>query len=143
MIMKIIQSAAIPYRRNSARELEVLLITSRRKGRWVLPKGTIRGMLPYASAAREAFEEAGVLGVVGKTSVGVYFHRKKLPSGDQIAIPVNAYPLFVNTLLRTWPEMSYRRRRWMHVIEAADIVEQAELREILHGFARDYWKADP
>jgi 8-oxo-dGTP pyrophosphatase MutT (NUDIX family) len=141
--MRPLQSAAIPYRRNPARELEVLLVTSRKKGRWVLPKGNVRGMLPHASAAREAFEEAGVIGIISRNSVGVYHHRKTVSADEEIVIPVNVFPLFVNTLLRTWPEMAYRSRRWMHVLEAAETVEDQEIRDVLHSFAEGYWQCDP
>jgi len=141
--MKPPQSAAIPYRRTAAHELEVLLITSRRKGRWVLPKGKVRRMLPQASAAREAFEEAGVLGVIAHQPVGTYRQLKALSSGGEIEIAVSAYPLFVNTVLRKWPEMAFRQRQWMHAVEAAELVDGAELRVLLQGFAARYWEHDP
>ncbi|MEN9850080.1 MAG: hypothetical protein RL128_243, partial [Pseudomonadota bacterium] len=44
-------------------KVEVLLITSRDTGRWVIPKGwPIDGLAPAQTAAREAWEEAGVEG---------------------------------------------------------------------------------
>src|SRR5262249_33662947 len=42
---------------------EFMLVTSRETRRWIIPKGwPKRGKSPYRSAAREAFEEAGVIG---------------------------------------------------------------------------------
>jgi len=76
--MKKVQSAAIPYRWDEADQLSLLLVTSRRKGCWVLPKGTVSGMLPHASAAREAFEEAGVIGTIAETSFATYHLQKKV-----------------------------------------------------------------
>ena len=65
------QFAALPWRRDAGGEVEVLLITSRETRRWVIPKGwPIKGMKSAKSAAREAFEEAGVLGKVAKTPIG-------------------------------------------------------------------------
>jgi phosphohistidine phosphatase len=58
------QSAVIAYRRRP-RGVEVLLITSRKGTRWVLPKGVVEpGLSPATSAAKEALEEAGVRGTV-------------------------------------------------------------------------------
>lgn len=67
------QSTAIPYRREDGRDLEGLLVSSRRQGRWVLPKGGIRGgILLHKVALQEAFEEAGVLGLLECAPVGEY-----------------------------------------------------------------------
>lgn len=137
------QSAAIPFRRNAAKELEILLVTSRRKGRWVLPKGTVRGMLPHATAAREAFEEAGAIGVISQEAIGVYHQRKKTGAGDIEEVPVLAFPLYVDTLLGTWPEMAMRNRQWMNVSLAAKAVNNDEIRRILEKFANQHWEVDP
>jgi len=141
--MENVQSAAIPYRRNGSHELEVLLVSSRRKGRWVFPKGNVGRMLPHASAAREAFEEAGVLGVIGANAVGVYRHSKSTPDGDDMEIFVRAFPLQVSTCLDIWPEMAFRRRRWMTVLHAAEIVDDPELSAVLHEFQQAYGMIDP
>lgn len=137
------QSAAIPFRRNAAKELEILLVTSRRKGRWVLPKGTVRGMLPHATAAREAFEEAGVLGIISRQAIGVYHHSKKSSAGDVENVLVQAFPLFVNTLLCTWPEMATRRRQWMHASLAAEAVNDHEIKAVLETFVANHSDQDP
>ena len=76
------QYAALPWRRGDDGALEVLLITSRESRRWVIPKGwPIKGLNSKKSAAREAFEEAGVLGAVGKKKLGDYHYDKRLRSG--------------------------------------------------------------
>ena len=57
------QYGVIPVREAADGRVEVLLITSRETRRWVVPKGwPIKGLKPHASAAREAFEEAGLIG---------------------------------------------------------------------------------
>lgn len=132
------QSAAIPYRWNAAQELEVLLVTSRRKGRWVLPKGSVRGRLPHASAAREALEEAGAVGIVERNPVGVYLQRKSTKAGQAVEIAIPAYPLFVNALLSTWPEMALRERQWMHWQKAAEVVTDKGLPAVLRAFGAQY-----
>lgn len=133
--MIISQSAAIPYRRNDDDAIEVLLVTSRRKGRWVLPKGRIkRWMKPHISAAHEAFEEAGVLGTIDAEPVGVYWQRKSSGGIDR-DIAIEAFAMRVNTLLRCWPEDGLRRRCWMGVGEAAQAVGDVELQMLLRHFA--------
>ncbi|WP_395396122.1 NUDIX hydrolase (plasmid) [Novosphingobium sp. BL-8A] len=141
--MKNAQFAAIPYRRNGKHDLEVLLVTSRRKGRWVLPKGTVRGMLPHACAAREALEEAGVLGDIRQAAFGTYVRLKRAKASQPEAIPVFAFPLLVRTQLEIWPEMSFRRRRWLSSREAVDTVEDSGLADILGRFAAAYALEDP
>ena len=59
-----LQVAALCWRR-SGKGLRVLLITSRDTGRWVIPKGwPMRQRTEAEAAAREAYEEAGVRGIV-------------------------------------------------------------------------------
>jgi 8-oxo-dGTP pyrophosphatase MutT (NUDIX family) len=66
------QFAALPYR-VAAEGLEILLVTSRDTRRWVIPKGwPLKREKPHASAAREALEEAGVTGKIGKVAIGDY-----------------------------------------------------------------------
>ena len=133
--MMISQSAAIPYRRNDEDELEVLLVTSRRKGRWVLPKGRIkRWMKPHMSAAHEAFEEAGVLGVIDTEAIGVYRQRKS-SGGTDGEIAIQAFAMRVNTQLRSWPEKAVRNRCWMSIEGAEQAVRDVELRMVLRRFA--------
>jgi 8-oxo-dGTP pyrophosphatase MutT (NUDIX family) len=68
-----VQYAALPYRLNGKTRTEIMLVTSRETQRWIIPKGwPQKGKAPHDSAAREAFEEAGVVGAVGKRSVGSF-----------------------------------------------------------------------
>jgi 8-oxo-dGTP pyrophosphatase MutT (NUDIX family) len=79
--------AALPYRFTPTAALEILLVTTRRSRRWIIPKGwPIKGLKPPKPAAREAFEEAGVRGKVAMKSVGVFNYDKLLAENG---IPVN------------------------------------------------------
>ena len=61
------QFAALPVMETGG-TLHVLLITSRTKQRWIIPKGhPEKGMRPAAVALLEAREEAGVAGTISKT----------------------------------------------------------------------------
>src|SRR3954453_11310273 len=80
------QIGALPFRFDDEGQLRVMLITSRETRRWVIPKGwPMRGLKPHRAAEREAYEEAGLKGHIGKASVGVYEYAKRLDRG--VAVP--------------------------------------------------------
>jgi 8-oxo-dGTP pyrophosphatase MutT (NUDIX family) len=117
----------------------VLLITSRETRRWVLPKGWPRpGMPPYRQAAREAFEEAGVTGTVGRTPIGRYSYAKRLRNGRTIPCRVDVFPLAVEKTLDDWPERGQRDVAWFTLGEAATLVEEHDLAALLLDVAAGY-----
>jgi 8-oxo-dGTP pyrophosphatase MutT (NUDIX family) len=125
------QVAALCWRKHRDR-VEVLLITSRDTGRWVLPKGwPIEGHTAPEAAATEAWEEAGVKGQMGAEMLGLFGYDKML--GPDIAHPcmVSVYPLRVATLSRRFPERKERRRKWFSAEKAARKVLEPELRQLL------------
>jgi len=100
------QSAALPYRRQGDR-IQVLLVTSIKRGRWIRPKGGIEAKLSaYDSAAKEAYEEAGIQGHIGKNPIGV-ISRKKWGGICTITI----FLMEVTHEFDEWPEAGKRRRR--------------------------------
>ena len=122
------QSAVVPYRINQD-EVEILLITSRRKKRWVLPKGIHEPHLSAAeSAAKEALEEAGVEGRTSESPIGRYSYEKW---GGICAVEV--YSMRVERIHETWLE-SYRDRSWVSPLEAANRVDEPVLKQILRRF---------
>jgi 8-oxo-dGTP pyrophosphatase MutT (NUDIX family) len=128
------QYAALPYRRTD--QLEVLLVTSRETRRWVIPKGwPMKGKKPYAAAAREALEEAGVTGRVDKAGLGAYPYLKRLANGTPAPCQVKVFALEVLEERSQWREMEQRERRWFPALEAADAVDEPELAEIIREFA--------
>jgi 8-oxo-dGTP pyrophosphatase MutT (NUDIX family) len=97
-----------------------MLLTSRDTGRWVLPKGLpMRDRKPHEVAATEAHQEAGVRGVIGKNSVGVYHYTKMLPDGEDRLCEVVVFPLRVTLEAVTWREQTQRQRAWFSRDEAA------------------------
>jgi 8-oxo-dGTP pyrophosphatase MutT (NUDIX family) len=116
--------------------LEVLLITSLERGRWVLPKGwPMKGERPHAAAAREAREEAGVEGKAWRHAIGSYSYGKRLPSGAVLACTVAVYPLAVERQMVRWPEQGQRTLAWFDAREAASLVEEGELGNLIMAFA--------
>ena len=122
------QSAAIPLRLRDG-VADVLLVTSRSGKRWVIPKGIVEPDLsPAASAAKEAWEEAGVRGIVRPGSVGTYRYRKW---GGTCTVEV--FILDVERLEDAWPEQALRRRRWFGIDRAAGLVREEDLAEMIRA----------
>jgi 8-oxo-dGTP pyrophosphatase MutT (NUDIX family) len=129
-----VQAAALPWR-ESEHGVEVMLITSRGTGRWVLPKGWPEGEEDLAETAlREAAEEAGLDGSISRDEAGRYFYGKALPSGMVRRCEVHVYPLKVESVAKKWPEKGKRKRMWVAPRAAAALVEEADLRELLSSF---------
>lgn len=140
------QIAALPYRADSPAadaQIRVLLITSRGTGRWVIPKGgLISGLSPHASAAREAEEEAGILGAACPTPLGTYQFRKRRKSGASVLTDVQVFPFAVTDELDSWEEQHERERRWFTLAEAAEAVDEPDLRSLMRSFApREFRRA--
>lgn len=129
-----VQVAALPWRRKDD-GVEVLLVTSRDTGRWVLPKGWPEDREDlYMAAAREAAEEAGVDGAVSRLEIGRYFYDKLQRSGAEWRCEVLVFPLEVARLAEKWPEKKRRRREWFPAAEAAKRVREADLAELIAQF---------
>ena len=96
---------ALPYRVSSRERAEFMLVTSRETRRWIIPKGwPKRGKSPHRSAAREAFEEAGIVGAVGRQTVGSFSYEKRLKNGRSVECEVRVFPLQVKRQSKAWPE---------------------------------------
>lgn len=120
------QSAVIPFRETGAR-LEILLITSIRRRRWIVPKGIVEpDLTPAASACKEADEEAGVRGRVIGEALGRYEYAKW---GGLCEVEV--FAMKVTEEFDTWEEAALRTRCWLPLPEAVARVEEPDLRELL------------
>jgi 8-oxo-dGTP pyrophosphatase MutT (NUDIX family) len=109
-----------------------MLVTSRETGRWIIPKGwPKRRKKPCASAAREAFEEAGVVGRIDKSPIGSYSYKKRLKRGEVVVCQVDVFPLEVRRLKKSWPEMSEREVQWFSRTAAAETVSERRLSNII------------
>jgi 8-oxo-dGTP pyrophosphatase MutT (NUDIX family) len=129
-----LQFAALPWRQGDG--LEVLLVTSRESRRWVIPKGwPMKGRKPHLTAAREALEEAGVSGRIGKQPLGSYGYIKRLKNGAPLECRVEVFPLKVERQRKHWPEQHERAARWFAVGEAASAVDEPELQNLIEAFA--------
>jgi 8-oxo-dGTP pyrophosphatase MutT (NUDIX family) len=131
------QSAAIPYTMDGDGTVRVLLVTSRTRRRWIIPKGKVGArMLPGRSAGREAFEEAGVLGRIHKEPLGSYQQRVDPAFEGGETYTVHAFAMKVTDELDVWQEMHVRDRRWFTVNGALQVVRDVEIRKLLRTFDR-------
>ena len=128
-----LQSAVIPYRRRR-KNIEVLMVTSLGSGRWVFPKGHIKGDISARqSAEKEAFEEAGIGGRLSPNRIGYYRYCKKNKAKTQ-TYQVEVFAMNVTDVLESWPEEHMRQRKWMSPENAADIVKEDDLRILIRHF---------
>jgi 8-oxo-dGTP pyrophosphatase MutT (NUDIX family) len=135
---KRVQYGALPYRRGERARPEVMLVTSRERRRWIIPKGwPKKGKSARRSAAREAFEEAGVIGSVARQAVGSFSYEKELRNGRTVTCKVRVFPLQVKRQTQEWPEKAERRVKWLPAKKAAKQVNEPELGEIIRRLARE------
>jgi len=134
------QFAALPFRLDKS-ELRVLLITTRRKRRWSVPKGSpMRNTEPHRTAALESYEEAGLVGVVAKRALGSFKHRKRKGARKQ-TLDVALFPMKVHGRERWWPEKGEREAIWVSAETAARIVHKAQLRRLIARFVKQTEKS--
>ena len=131
-----LQYGALPYRTSIKDRAEFMLLTSRETRRWIIPKGwPKRGRSPHHSAAREAFEEAGVVGAVAKRPVGSFSYEKRLKNGRSVECEVRVFPLEVKRQRKEWPEKQERRVKWLSASKAAEKVKDPAISKMIRRVA--------
>jgi 8-oxo-dGTP pyrophosphatase MutT (NUDIX family) len=137
-----LQYAALPYSADD--DLRILLLTSRNTRRWVIPKGwPMKGRKPHVAAAREARQEGGVIGLVGKHPIGAYTYYKRLSNGADLHCTVDVYALKVETQRKRWPEQHERTAHWFTPEEAAEAVQEPELKALITTFSEAFRQSEP
>jgi len=126
MLIESIQSAVVPYRLIE-NEIEVLLVTSIKKKKWIIPKGYVEySLTPFESAKKEAFEEAGITGSNETVELGEFVTGK---NGNTKIVRV-----FLMKVIEQWddyPEKNLRKRRWYKLDDAIKLVDNDGLKDIL------------
>ncbi len=129
-----LQVGALPYRRGPDGNYEILLVTTRGTGRWMVPKGwPMAGKSHAEAAAQEAYEEAGVRGRADPVQIGRFEHEKSLFPSGSIHGTVAVFAMPVEQELARWPERGQRTRRWFPLDEAAEAVHSPALGKIISG----------
>lgn len=128
------QYGALCWRLRAGR-VQILLVTSRDTGRWIIPKGwPMPGRTPAEAARREAWEEAGVEGPTGE-GIGSYSYAKDSHRRGTLTCAVQVFSLRVSKLERRFPERAERRRKWFDAEKAAKKVAEPDLRRLILSFA--------
>ena len=116
------QAAAIPIRSS-----RVCLVLSRSGKQWVIPKGRIEpGQTAGETALQEAWEEAGLIGVLRRQPVGSYHYTK---CGRTFHVTV--FLMEVTDAAEAWPEESRRTRRWVRSERVSSRIGNRGLRRLL------------
>ena len=137
-----VQYAALPFRFSPG--LEIMLVTSRETGRWVIPKGwPMAGKSPSQAAAREALEEAGVTGKIARPSIGVYEYDKLVRGAPAIPCRVRVFALGVKEPRAQWPERAERTTAWFQPEDAAAAVTEPGLAASIRAFAVSHGQPSP
>ncbi|MGX5722398.1 NUDIX hydrolase [Shinella zoogloeoides] len=132
------QVGVLPWRVRRDGERKLLLITSRRRGRWIVPKGwPMKGYPPFIAASREAFEEAGIIGDISSVPVTTYRYMKDRDDGSQVACRVTVFGMNVGGTLSHWREKGQRQRRWFSLEAAASKLDDVELAEFVRELEAD------
>lgn len=130
-----VQVAALCFRPGPT-GIEVLLITSRDTGRWIVPKGwPIDGLNGSEAALQEAWEEAGVTRAETRPEpLGQYSYVKGLNSGGEAPVDTLVYSARVLAMSDRYPEVDQRSRKWVSPAQAAEMVDEPGLQQILRDF---------
>ena len=127
-----LQVAALCYRQRNG-GVEVLLITSLHNRRWIIPKGwPMKGRNASETAAAEAWEEAGVVVArLGTSPLGTFRYTKRMRGGAGMPCETIVFPVEVETLSGDFPQSDRRERRWASPEEAAQLLEEPRLQDLI------------
>ncbi len=122
------QSCVIPYRILNG-SIELLLITSIKKQKWIFPKGFIEfNLTAFESAKKEAYEEAGVIGENETVELGSFELKKKTQTSY-----VRIFSMEVTKELKDYPEKNLRKRKWFSLKDALDNIENEDIKNFVHN----------
>lgn len=129
-----VQSGVVPYRRTDD-GLEVMIIGSSKRKRWVVPKGIVTpGLTPQQSAAKEAREEAGIEGTVDGPALATFTYEKW---GAPVTCEV--FPMIVTTVLDAsgWEEQ-HRGRTWVSPAAAVEALSRDGLKDAVRALTERF-----
>ena len=94
------------------------------------------GLSDPDAAAREAYEEAGLMGTIGKASIGVFNYEKAAKGQEELSLfTVHVYALKVDRQLAFWPEAHQRRTAWMTPAMAILMIGNPTLCQLIQAWA--------
>lgn len=124
---EIVKSCVIPFRITEGK-LELLMVTSMKKQKWIFPKGYIEfNLSAFESAKKEAYEEAGVVGENETVELGSFRLKKK----NEVAL-LKVFSMEVTKELKEYPEKNLRKRKWFTIDEINTEIENSELKTLVN-----------
>jgi 8-oxo-dGTP pyrophosphatase MutT (NUDIX family) len=130
-----LESGVLAYRRRKNGEVLILLVSKKRSKKWGIPKGRVNASLSFGeTAAKEAYEEAGVMGRISPNSIGMFRAKKGTPTPENIEVWV--YLLEVDETLPDWPEKEKRQIRWAPCKAAARALREPVLTHLCRRLAQ-------
>jgi 8-oxo-dGTP pyrophosphatase MutT (NUDIX family) len=128
------QVAALVYRIEADRQVRILLLTSLDTKRTIIPKGwPMKGLKDRDAAAREAFEEAGIVGKIGSKAIGRFHYWKRRKTYFSY-VRVDVYALKAQEFLDDYPEKGQRQLAWFSPEEAAMLIDEPQLATLVRRF---------
>jgi 8-oxo-dGTP pyrophosphatase MutT (NUDIX family) len=107
----------------------VCLVTSSSGKRWVIPKGCMEpGKTAGEIALQEAWEEAGLVGVLRREPLGSFIYEK-FGSVHHVIV----FEMKVTAVENAWPESNQRQRSFLKPKAAVARIDDLGLREIIRG----------
>jgi len=123
------QSGVIPFYKEDGK-LKIVLVSSRKRKRWIFPKGIIENHLSAEeSALKEAYEEAGIKGIVVAGISENYLYEKWGGTCE-----VQYFLMEVTEKLDSWPEKNLRKRIFIDLEKVEKVVDNERLILILNTF---------
>ena len=117
------------------KKLKVLIVTSKTTKRWIIPKGWIQKKLGASgSAAAEAWEEAGALGICNKKKFGDFKDVKILKDGYPLECIVDVFLMKTITQKAEFPEKYIRSVKWIDPKDAVSFIRNESLIQLLKNF---------
>lgn len=126
-----LQIAALCFRPGK-KEPEILLVSTRGAGRWILPKGWPEKDKPaFETAVIEAYEEAGVVGKAEMRPLGSFRSFKGLSSGLRMRTKVVVFKIRFEEQHDDFPEIGQRKCVWVPLAKALEMLDELPLRRFL------------
>ena len=107
--------------------MELIIITSIKKQKWIFPNGYIEfNLSAFESAKKEAYEEAGVIGENETVELGAFQLKKK----NETAL-VKVFSMEVTKELKDYPEKNLRKRKWFTLDETNSEIINGEMKSFI------------
>ena len=126
-LARVVHQSGVVAFRWTGNQPEFCLITSRRSKRWGFPKGRIgRSSTTQEAALQEAFDEAGLSGVIIGEPLGQYVFKKRDKKHE-----VLVYLMQVQSCANEWKESHERLRQWVSLETARGLIDRPRLAQLL------------